>query len=299
MHQHSKNPKNIASSLGCASMRQSGLAKMVGFGAILAVLSLNPSLHAGVVGLWCFDEGTGTTTQDLSGNSLTGTLSSTTNWTANHPAGATYDYAGNHAVAFDKNNLQQVTIGNSSSLNAAAVSIQFWYKDSSEASVGDPNYSYIGARAGSWFIERYRADANSPICLRLYLKRSDATGEWYTSTYNITRDLYVGQDGKWHNIAFTCTADGIFSSYRDGVLYGSTNYNKTLATDGTSAVTLGVYTYSSARRNSFAMDEFVIYNEAITAGQVLANYQTSLVPEPASLALLAVGGLLVCRRKRG
>ncbi|MFA5203488.1 MAG: LamG-like jellyroll fold domain-containing protein [Lentisphaeria bacterium] len=294
MHQHSKNPKNIASSLGCASMRQSGLAKMVGFGAILAVLSLNQSLHAAVIGKWLFDEGTGLTATDQSGHSLNGTVSNTALWTSDHPTGATHDYAGNHALSFDQNNPQQVTVGSSSLLNAAALSFQFWYKDSRLAGGGDSStYSYIAGRTDAWVIERVWRSATD-ISLRLYLKRSDATGSWFSTTYSIIQSVSLSQDELWHNIAFTCTDNGNFTVYFDGSVYTNTQNNISLAKTSTSDITFGKFSANNTRRCTFEMDEFAIYDEALTAAQVLAN-----IPEPASLALLLAGGLLVLRRKRG
>ena len=50
-----------------------------------------------------------------------------------------------------------------------------------------------------------------------------------------------------------------------------------------------------------SIDEFRIYDNALSANDVQASFNAgpdTLVPEPASLALLAIGGLTMLRRRR-
>jgi len=274
------------------------MARLAGAGIALAVLTLYPAADAAVIGHWTFDEGTGTTTTDLSGNSLDGTLSSPTLWTTDHPAATGYG----HSLSFDRDLGQTVTVGHNALLNANATSIQFWYNDSDEAGrslyePGDISYGYVGGMQDAWFIERYRPDAVSPITIKLFLKHSGATGEPFQDTYSIFQYIELPQDGAWHNIAFTCTANGLFSSYLDGVPQNSYNNNIALAPNSASDMTLGTAFMASYRHYSFELGEFYFYNNAITAQEVLDNMAS--IPEPASLALLLAGGLLACRRKRG
>lgn len=48
-----------------------------------------------------------------------------------------------------------------------------------------------------------------------------------------------------------------------------------------------------------SINEFNIYDEALSANEVAANFANGPVPEPGSLALLGLGGLAILRRRRG
>jgi len=77
-------------------------------------------------------------------------------------------------------------------------------------------------------------------------------------------------DGKWHHVAITRTADFTVSLYWDGVLLRS----KTLTKNQTipSTVRLGVGGQDSGNNVCGQFDELAVYDQALTAGQVVQAY---------------------------
>jgi hypothetical protein len=81
----------------------------------------------GLVGYWPFEEGTGTTAADLSGNGNAGTLQNSPVWSTSVPP---TPYANTHSLSFD--GVQSyVTMGNPAALQlTGALSITAWFKSS-------------------------------------------------------------------------------------------------------------------------------------------------------------------------
>ncbi|HEY7090421.1 MAG TPA: PEP-CTERM sorting domain-containing protein [Tepidisphaeraceae bacterium] len=63
---------------------------------------------------------------------------------------------------------------------------------------------------------------------------------------------------------------------------------------------LGRSAFTADNWLSGSIDEFRIYNNPLSAAQILADFQAgpNVVPEPASLLLIAAGGLLALRRRK-
>ncbi len=86
----------------------------------LTVTASNPDVTNGIVGYWKFNEGSGTTTADSSGNNNTGTLTNGPTWVTPGKVGAA-------ALAFNAANLQAVNVNNSASLNVTSgITIASW-----------------------------------------------------------------------------------------------------------------------------------------------------------------------------
>lgn len=103
---------------------------------------------------------------------------------------------------------------------------------------------------------------------------------------------------RWVHMAVTYNVgDGTRKLYVDGVeQFNSGPAAGAVAFDN--GITLGAWDFAGDgtgfdRANTLKMDDFRLYDNALTASEVLA-----LVPEPASLGLLTVGGLLLSLRRK-
>ncbi len=102
--------------------------------------------------------------------------------------------------------------------------------------------------------------------------------------------------GAWHHVAYTNDAAGTQTFVVDGVQIGSGGTGTAGQMDNTIDVLIG--TSNNGGSFSGQLDEIKIYNEKLTVAQI---QQASLVPEPGTVSLLALGagalGLLARRRR--
>ena len=100
-----------------------------------------------------------------------------------------------------------------------------------------------------------------------------------------------------HNFYYT----GHAQLYLDGVLIGTGQADLDPSTANYSNFWIGRSQFSADPFYNGSIDELRTYNNALGAAQILADYQAGpnvlLVPEPQSLALLAIGGLLLLARR--
>ena len=109
------------------------------------------------------------------------------------------------------------------------------------------------------------------------------------------------QEGVWINVAMTSEWDGTTSNlklYVDGLLRATaSSANQYYGNGGGEAYAIGTGTspWASERFIQGQMDEVRIYDEALDATGIK---DASGIPEPATIALLGLGGLALIRRKR-
>ena len=109
---------------------------------------------------------------------------------------------------------------------------------------------------------------------------------------------------EWHQYVFTWNNDTHDATiYVDGALWGSQNeagvtWDPSVVMTGT-AVGAEFYLESSRAFNG-DFNTFRLYDMALTDGEVLSNFQAgpSMIPEPVTMSLLVLGGLLALRRRR-
>jgi hypothetical protein len=110
-------------------------------------------------------------------------------------------------------------------------------------------------------------------------------------------------DGCWHHVAVSRQAGGLINLYLDGRLeaFGAAG---TGLLNARPYIDIGGNTGDSRYFNGL-IDEVAFYNAVLTQGQISQHYVASIVPEPSSLALAALGlvalasSLLLRRRHPG
>jgi hypothetical protein len=114
-------------------------------------------------------------------------------------------------------------------------------------------------------------------------------------------------DDEWHHLVLTTAPQAgtpVVSAYLDGVARGVTHAAQThwvWQLNYQFPISLGAYN-NAGTRNSFldgGLDEVALYAAVLTADQVRAHYNASLVPEPGTAVLFGgMGVVLMALRKR-
>jgi hypothetical protein len=202
----------------------------------------------GPVGYWNFDEKTGTTANDTSGNGYTGTLTLGPTWT-NGKIGAAIDFDGSN---------DRVTTASTLGLTTANVSASAWVYLSSSSlkggfiKVGSNGNGYaIGVGSGS-----HDTNGNNLILL-------------YEGVRWIDTSTAIGTG--WHHVAMNIDASGVPSAYLDGVYLGS--FSGTGAVTPTTRTDLGGNDPTGSNPRYFAgkVDEVRIYNYPRSQAQILED----------------------------
>ncbi len=198
------------------------------------------------VGIWSFDDGNA---QDSSGNANDGTGGSYSTDVADvFGGGQSLDGAGS-----------AVTVANSLSLEGIddEMTLSFWVKgDSSEGSW--VRVIRKGTEAGgttSWLVTRYGSTDDLLI-------RTDTTG----TGGNFNGNQHDGQGGPilddtWHHVVYVLN-NGLSQEYVDGVLTNQENYAHGDGLSNTEPLTIGT------ALNASLLDEVILYDRALTSGQV-------------------------------
>lgn len=236
----------------------------------------------GLVSYWNFDEGSGTTAYDSVGNN-DGTIYGAT-WASGITGGAlSFDgIVGN----------DYVIVPNDSSLNfTGGFTIQGWINSTS---TDGPHViaSKWNSEESDWsYIFK---DHNTSDKLRISLSES------YGQDLGDLEGTNSIPLGTWTYVATTYdTADGSLRLYLNGVEDASVNIGAGRPVNsGLTDFVIGAVFYSGAYRENFSgsIDELAIYNRALTASEITANYNATVVPEPISSILFLTGGTLLAGR---
>jgi hypothetical protein len=190
------------------------------------------------VGMWLFDEGSGTVAADSSGNKNDGKLMGTPKWV---------DGKFSKALEFDATGASYVEILNSASLNTASFTITLWAK---------PAQLRVQGLADKTPAPQWRIFMNSPAG---NIEFDALPGEIGNVTTPVTAI------GKWSHIAVTCdSATKTAKTYFDGVF---SNQAVDVDMKNSSAVNIHIASAEGPRFNG-VIDDVAFFNVALAEADI-------------------------------
>jgi hypothetical protein len=247
--------------------RMKGLTTLMMVILLLSVVAASLAIRSadaqtGLVGYWKFEEGTGTTASDSSGNGNTGTLNNGPLWV---------DGKYGRALSFD-GATSYVSVPASPSLNVLGnqVSAELWFKPA--VTIDSNTHSACIIDKGNAYsfclnMPPYQSTPNGRIFFIIVV------GSQQYEFVETTTDVWSA--GTWYHIAGTYDGDYI-RIYVNGELQNSRAVTGTLWQDPTPIpFAIGAYCYGPARDWFFngAIDEIRIYNIALSQQEILKDMQ--------------------------
>lgn len=204
-----------------------------------------------------FSEGTGTSTQDVSGRNHTGTLSNAT-WTAGRNGGG---------VSFSGNSNSYIGIPTESDFDFTNnFTVSLWMKT---ASFGSAWASLVSKGDSSWSLTRFNT-TNTLDFNSFSPSANDLQG-----TANVMNDV-------WHHIAIVY--DGATKKiYVDGTVDAQASFTQTLSMNNFPVRIGGNAEYTSGAFNG-SVDDVRIYNKALTQAEITTDMNTPLVSGGSTVA---------------
>ncbi len=209
-----------------------------------------------IIGMWSFDEGTGSTAYDETGYENDGTLYGSPNWIT----GVDGD-----AIFFDGTD-DYIDCGNDSMFNfnsTNAFTISCWIKPENLAAKQGVVGKWGGTTGGNWYETPYMMAFDTNGNLRIGIGGETTTGSIYITANNFTV-------GEWYHVVVTY--DGYtLCAYLNGEEKDSAYYNFTLASNAQS-LKIGVYGNSTLYYFNGSIDFVCLYNYSLTADGVMELY---------------------------
>jgi len=210
-----------------------------------------PIIDSSTVGMWHFDEGSGTTVADSSGNNNTGSLYNTPAW-----VGGRF----NSSLQFTTDEQDHIIVNDSSSLDInGSLTVEMWFKPA------------LLMMSNEWLLHKgnttdatasnYEIWIDAPYHLRGRIGNS-------TDSQDVTSSIVIQPD-TWYHMAFT--ADGTnLSLYINGILDNFTAQNFTPVPNDQQLIIGGRGLMASFHFNG-TIDEVAIYSRAKSADEIAAD----------------------------
>lgn len=217
-------------------------------------------ITTGLVGMWPFEEGNGTTAADVSGLNNAGTLVAGAGWTNG--------FIGNSALLLSSNTDQYVNVPNVAALNSSAVSVCAWINVKAYQS----GYNAVitkGAEPGG-----YRLFIRDTGQVAIYLAASGGTVS-YDAVGSNTIPV-----GSWHHLAFTYDSTSGLTGYVDGNVDYSVAANGTISANAKDFRIGEEEGFNTERVFNGDIDDVRVFNRALTCNDIGAIYTFSRVPPP-------------------
>ena len=239
------------------------LALVAGVCVAVQVASLPPASAAATVptpaGWWQFNEGSGTTTADSSGNGHTGTLGSGATWAA--PG------VGAHSIATNGTAAGNVTVSGPVVNTSASYTVSAWVN---LTSTGGGNQTFVGINGLasptgttiSGFYLQYQGGSDN---FAFTLRASDATGSAITQAVSST----LANAGTWYHLVgvYNLAAQTI-ALYVNGALQATTAFTTPWQATGNTTIGQGMYGGGAVDFVSGKIDDVALYSSALTAPQI-------------------------------
>jgi len=237
---------------------------------IAALIALHPTTvsaqSSGLVAAYSFNEGSGTTVTDVSGNSLNGTIVGAT-WTTDAKYGKALSFNGTSSY---------VDLGNPALLQlTGSMTVEAWIK--AAANPSDDGQIVAKSNGSGWQLKT-SPDTGSQTFGMQVTGPSGVSAQRYTTTI---RSL-----GVWYHVAGVYdAAAGTLSLYLNGVLDNGTLRNAVATVQTNASVNVNIGRRTGGFYFNGIIDEVRIYNRALSATEVQTDMVTPVggTPPPPDL----------------
>ena len=221
------------------------------------VQSISASVGKSLVAHWPFDEGTGTSLEDASGNGHDGDIKGEVKW-IDGPFGKALEFDGETGLA---------TIATSAKLNFGDdFSVLLWVRTNQ---VRAKNADWW---MGGWIINKDmggQQDTTDWAVANVDGKLAFVTGNKETDKDDIVASTKAISDGKWHHIALTrVRKSGVNTIYFDGVKDASLVKGLGLPVSNDVVMTIGGHPAGAAHAFAGAVDDMAIFTKVLSADEI-------------------------------
>jgi len=227
--------------------------------------SVQHAIGIEAVGIWDFDEGSGTTVKDASGYANNGTLYnfvSPNGWTTSTPYAIVGSGQGKYALSFDGVD-DYIELGNPTSLQVIGkFTIEAWIKTSDTTK---NEMSVIIQTSGTATRNYQLYLGNGNLC---FLHGNGSATASYNSSYNVA-------NGTWNHIAFVAFYPNYYF-FVNGKQVSSGSMSFDITNPGSANKNIGgIAGYPITMWNGF-LDNIHIYSTALSLGQIQQHYLAGL-----------------------
>ena len=204
----------------------------------------------GLVGRWEFDEGSGGTANDSSGNGNDGTVNNSPTWIAN--PGYSTSFANLYSLDFEATNTY-IDAGDQAALNVqSTMSITFWIKPDGSSDTFSQVMGKYEDGNNNWIINKYLGETR----IRMDFLEDGTRAQYMSAVDSIPNDT-------WTHIAVVYSSNN-YTLYINGSNAATTGHGSNNPAASTS-FRIGTNTAQSHTHFSGEIDDVRVYNRALSA----------------------------------